>query len=125
MKNNFKFKVICLVAFIIPACFSFVLAQSSETPFGGLQTISFELACTCRGNSHWVFDYKDMKLIKLYRAPQSKFYDYNNYLTGMYQLGSHTQTATDGCWVYDGSSCELLFQNDYDYGTMPGTGTSQ
>jgi hypothetical protein len=105
-----------------------VSAITTEQPFGGMWSYTLNAAvCDCNyANVHLILDYRLMTEISLYRAPQSIFYSYYNG-SGLYQLGTYG-TNTQDCmmWIYEGfsASCETIWYNDFDYGSMPGTGTT-
>ncbi len=99
-------------------------AASSETTFGGMQELSLdEYICDCGGNSHYVYDYKTNNMLILYKAPQSKFFEY--YLpSGTYQLGTYSSSASEDCDMYVYEDCETISYNEETYGYTPGTGVS-
>lgn len=100
-------------------------ALSSETAFGGMQTLIYDSGvCNCSGtNVHKIMDYTNNSLLELYYGG-GKLYNNNNIDTiSGYQLGTYSPTSTP-CMVESGPSCYQYALATGTYGSAPGTGTS-
>lgn len=122
--RKFPFILLCFATlFVFTIDYGKIAESATETPFGGMHTITFDSSvCDCGGNTHFIIDYRTNMTLPLYLAPESKLYQYYNG-DGLYQLGTYAMTGQH-CWVEGTYSCYIIQYNYGQYGTMPGTGTT-
>ncbi len=103
---------------------AFSFGGGSETAFGGMHILTLDSeVCTCSGNSHWILDYTQNSLLRLYYQPGSSRLYSNNNLEGTYEVGTYQKGQSESCMIYVAEDC-IELTNDGTYGSSPGTGTS-
>ncbi len=123
-------KITIQILILLVLCFSIgsinlmKARATGETAFGGMYTFTLdESTCNCSNtNVHFIMDYTNNKVLKLYSSPASRFYSNNN-SEATYQLGTYT-SGGPSCMMIVGEDCVQVSTVDGTYGTSIGTGTS-